>query len=137
MELLLTRDSPQPSCTPGRINVDGVFCCFSLEPSEGDFGLDDAIPPGAYPVHIRWSNKFKRMSPFVDHVPGRSAIEVHDGNVATDSEGCILVGLERNGDGTELYQSDLARQALQAKIAKAQASNESVILTVVESPRPA
>lgn len=135
MELTLMRDPEQPFETPGRMAVNGVFCCFTLEPSLGDYGPDEAIPPGRYPVHIRWSPKFQEPIAHVDAVPGRSAIEIHDGNTAADTRGCILVGQERLTDG--IAQSNAARLVLQAHIAQAQAANESVTLTVEAAALPA
>lgn len=131
MRLQLLRDHTLPDGTSGRLSVEGVFECYSLEPKLGDYGENCAMPPGTYPVQIRYSPKFQKMLAHIDGVPGRSAIEIHDGNFVTDTEGCVLVGQERLEQ--TILHSDLARQALQSKIAIAQAKQQPVTISV-ENP---
>ncbi len=61
---------------PWRENRHGVSC----------------IPAGVYPAHRRMSAKRKYELFELDTVPGRSNIEIHIGNLPSDSEGCILLG---------------------------------------------
>lgn len=91
MHLLIQRQPPEPGGTLGEMSVDGARCCATLEPSPGD-PAHPCIPAGVYPVAIAWSEKFRREMPRVENVPGRTAIEIHWGNFASDTEGCILVG---------------------------------------------
>lgn len=51
-----------------------------------------AIPAGRYQCIITWSPKFKRNMPELLGVPGYEKIRIHQGNDATNSEGCLLVG---------------------------------------------
>lgn len=132
MELHLLRDNAQPLYTEGKISIEGIFECFSLEPDLGDGGLDCAMPPGRYPIRIRWSTKFQKMLAHIDNVPGREAIEIHDGNTPKDTLGCVLPGRDR--EPGQVLQSDVARAQLQSKIAQAQAHQEPVWLTVENPP---
>lgn len=133
MELQLVRDIRDATYTAGTLSVNGVFDCFTLEPYLGDGGVGCAIRPGRYPVYMRWSNKFKTRLAHVDAVPDRSAIEIHDGNHVTDTEGCILVGADRLAPDV-LGHSDTARVALQHQIGAAIANGEMVWLTVTNPP---
>lgn len=52
-----------------------------------------AIPRGIYKCHITYSPKFKRMLPLLQGVKGYSGIRIHSGNTASDTEGCLLPGI--------------------------------------------
>jgi hypothetical protein len=57
-----------------------------------------AIPYGKYPLEITYSNRFKRDTMQVMDVPGFEGIRIHAGNVASESEGCLLVGTSMGQD---------------------------------------
>lgn len=52
-----------------------------------------AIPRGIYECVITYSPKFKRMLPLLLNVKGYSGIRIHSGNTASDTEGCLLPGI--------------------------------------------
>lgn len=52
-----------------------------------------AIPRGIYECHITYSPKFKRMLPLLLDVKGYSGIRIHSGTKASDTEGCLLPGV--------------------------------------------
>ncbi len=133
MELHLQRDSSSNEGTTGILDADGIFVAYTLELYLGDGGVGCAIPTGRYPVIMAWSPHFQERLAHVQNVPGRSDILIHDGNTDQDTEGCILVGLERLSPG-EIAQSDLARLSLQKKIGTAIAQQEPVWLTVTNPP---
>lgn len=56
-----------------------------------------AIPAGLYRVRMTYSGRFKRWLPEILDVPQFTAIRLHGGNDADDTEGCILVGDHKNG----------------------------------------
>lgn len=51
-----------------------------------------AIPYGKYPVVLTWSNRFGRIMPLIDNVPGFTGIRIHSGVTNRDTAGCLLVG---------------------------------------------
>lgn len=73
--------------TYGQLLLDGVHECETLEPCPFD------IPAGTYQVVKYNSPKFKMPVPRVLDVPGHEGIEIHPGNYAHDTAGCVLVGL--------------------------------------------
>ena len=108
MILRLTRLGTVNEATPGFLTVEGRFLCWTLEDrvrEQAGVPVErwkvpgkTAIPVGTYPLRVTWSPRFKTMLPHVDRVPGFSGIRIHAGNTVEDTEGCILVGLRRDGD---------------------------------------
>ncbi len=90
MKLLIQRDLHRPLSTGGRLYIDGVYACDTLEPPK-------PIPAGTYKVIINQSARFKRLMPLYLNVPGYEGVRLHWGNKPTDSIGCTLVGV-RTGD---------------------------------------
>jgi len=106
MEMTILRDTFKDNVTLGKLYIDNQYQCEVLE--DTDRHLEDpknekikgktAIPCGTYNVIINMSNRFKCMMPLVEKVPGFEGIRIHAGNTADDTEGCLLLGLERKGD---------------------------------------
>ena len=78
---------------------DGKARCHMLEP--GTLGtLDDndkrhsGVPPGVYRVAWYLSPRFHRRMLVLLDVPGRSSIEIHPGNIASQSLGCLMPGYQ-------------------------------------------
>jgi len=106
MQVTLWRKYRKPGYTIGRLYIDGVFFCNTLE--DTDRGLAQymsvgeianikikgatAIPTGAYKVQRTYSPKYKRLMPQVMNVKGYAGIRIHSGNTAADTDGCILLG---------------------------------------------
>lgn len=106
MQVTLWRKYRKPGYTIGRLYIDGVFFCNTLE--DTDRGLAQymsvgeiantkikgatAIPSGVYKVQRTYSPKYKRLMPQVMNVKGYAGIRIHSGNTAADTEGCILLG---------------------------------------------
>ena len=109
MKLTLKRIARKNAYTIGRLFVDGVYFCDTIE--DCDRGLTDqmtedeikrkkvygetAIPTGTYKVILNYSPKYKKTMPLLLNVKGFSGIRIHSGNYATDSLGCIIVGLNK------------------------------------------
>ena len=110
LELSINRFFKGDDYTIGRLSVDGVILCDTMEDPvrllvdnncDGDY--DDAgegkikgrtaIPAGKYRVVLRHSPRFKRITPHITGVPGFKYILIHAGNTAADTVGCILPGL--------------------------------------------
>lgn len=106
MRLTVLRIANKPTYTIGKLYIDGCYYCDVLE--DTDRGLDDdmkeseilkkkikgqtAIPTGTYPVKITYSPKYKKLMPLIDNVKGYQGIRIHSGNTHKDTEGCLLVG---------------------------------------------
>ena len=94
LRMHLVRYQFSPRSTIGKLSLNGVFECYTLElVSDGKNTPDQsAIPEGTYPVIERWSNHFGRNVLGLLSVPGRTDIEIHIGNTPSDIKGCIVVG---------------------------------------------
>lgn len=95
MKLRLVRSEFYSSNTIGRMYVDGIFECFTLEDTVRTgpkvYG-QTAIPKGEYRVTLEFSPHFQRILPRLHDVPQFEGVLIHIGNRAQDTEGCILVG---------------------------------------------
>jgi hypothetical protein len=117
MKIELTRIYNCPTYCIGRVRVDNVYICDTIE--DTDRGLDDsmtreqirkikvykmtAIPTGTYDVTLAiQSPKFVTYEYYRDFcngylprligVKGYEGILIHKGNKASQSAGCLLVG---------------------------------------------
>lgn len=103
MRLDLKRTVFTKQSTIGELSVDGVFECYVLEdvvrkPDEvKEFGKT-AISAGSYRVIVDMSNRFRRLMPLLVNVPGFAGVRIHSGNTAADTEGCLLLGLDKKTD---------------------------------------
>lgn len=127
MKLELVRIANRPTYCIGKLYIDGVWFCDTIE--DTDRGLDDsmsvdeilkkkikgetAIPTGIYKIEITYSPKYKRMMPLILGVKGYSGIRIHSGNTSKDTEGCLLVGKNTKvgmvTDSRNTYQRLFAR----------------------------
>jgi len=111
MEITLIREPVvkvpgKESFTPGKVYVNGVFLCFSIE--DEDRRLEDgvqekvygrsAIPRGRYEIQLYASPKHG-LVPMLLGVTGFTFIEIHGANHAEDLLGCIGVGACRIATG--------------------------------------
>lgn len=106
MEILLIRENFTPDYTEGKLFINGVYICDTIE--DCDRGLDDkmseeeilkkkvygktCIPYGRYKVIIDYSNKYGKMLIHILNVKGFDGIRIHSLNSADSSLGCIGPG---------------------------------------------
>lgn len=153
MKIELERRWKKATYTIGRLYVDGVFFCETLE--DRDRGLkqtdpiatiktrkvygETAIPTGTYAVAMNvTSPKYAAVSwywqlcqgkmPRLLAVPGFDGILIHPGNSALDSFGCILVG--RNTKVGRLTESKATFQKLYKEMAKAVKRGEEITIVI-------
>lgn len=84
--------------TIGKLYIDGAYFCDTLEDTvrTGEkIAGKTAIPAGTYKVKMTWSPRFKRYLPEILNVPNFSGVRIHAGNSALDTEGCVLLGLNK------------------------------------------
>ncbi len=149
MELTLNRIARRDTYTIGRLYVDGVRFCDTLE--DTDRGLDQsmdiavlrakkrrgitAIPTGRYKVTLGVkSPKFSQKKaynfcggylPRLINVPAYDGVLIHIGNYPKDTEGCILVG--KNTKVGAVLESTTTFKALYEKLKSAK---EDIYITI-------
>lgn len=139
MNLILTRDKLTPESTEGTLSVDGEQECFTLELPVKDGLPGSAIPPGKYLIVLAgspkflasqdmWVKQFASTIPHVIGIPKRSNILIHWGNAAADTEGCILIGQQREDDF--ISSSRTAFEFLHAKLIDARSHGEAITIEV-------
>ena len=153
LELLLDRKYKKETYTIGNLYVDGEWFCNSLE--DKDRGLsqtmpleeiketkvygETAIPTGRYEVRmdivspkyngVKWyKDNFGGRMPRLESVKGFSGILIHSGNTALDSNGCILVGL--NKAKGKVLDSRATFQKLWKVLEQARKAGKTIYLTV-------
>ena len=139
MELILTRIAKRKGYTIGRLSVDGERLCNTLEPTWRDYEHGaykikgkSAIPEGRYAVVISYSPRFKQWLPLLLGGPEFnrkwSGIRIHAGNSAKDTEGCILVG--ENKEVGKVLNSRKWLNELKRRIVEAKDRGEAIKMTV-------
>lgn len=128
MELKLVRLYKKSDYTIGKLYIDGVYFCDTVE--DTDRGLTQnmsnsaiearkvygktAIPTGRYTVVVTFSPKFQRYLPLLKDVIGYSGIRIHNGKDANSSLGCIIVGENKIKGG--VINSKATMEKLMAKL---------------------
>lgn len=129
MELLLTRTKFGADFTMGKLDINGVFFCYTCEDEVRKIKVpkETAIPVGTYEIVVNFSDTFKKKLPLLLNVPNFKGIRIHSGNTDDHTEGCILVGstMKDNFVGN----SRVTMNKLMAKLNQAM-QKERVFITV-------
>jgi hypothetical protein len=116
MKITVVRKFFTGSATIGKLLIDGKFFCYTLEDIVRDNGVkiqkETAIPYGVYDVIINMSNRFKKLMPLLLNVPNFQGVRIHPGNTELDTEGCLLVGMDKTPDNSKILKSKEAYQIL-------------------------
>jgi len=151
MELLLTRIAKKKTYTIGRLSIleqvmdeysagtAEKYFCDTLEPTWRDYANGaykvkgrSAIPEGRYAVVISYSPKFGAWLPILLGGPEFNrkwqGIRIHAGNTSEDTEGCILVG--KNREVGKVLDSRIWVHRLKQKIVEAKDKGEAVWITI-------
>ena len=147
MEFVLKRIAKKKGYTVGKLYIKKpiideylrgekfIYLCDTLEPQWRDYAKGaykvkgkSAIPEGRYAVVITYSPKFKKWLPLLLGVKNFSGIRIHAGNTAKDTQGCILVGLNREV-GKVLY-SRKHLNIVKSKIVEAKDKGEGVWIEI-------
>lgn len=154
MKLKVERKWPKATYTIGRLYVDGVFFCNTLEDTDRGLKQTDpktyiasrkvygetAIPKGEYAIVLNvlspkyvasswYKQKTGGYMPRLLSVPGFDGILIHSGSSATDTLGCILVG--KNTQVGRLTSSKDTFAALYKKMKKVWDKGEGISIEIV------
>ena len=146
MRILLQRHALKAGYTIGRMEINGRYFCDTLE--DTDRGLREsmtedeiaalkvkgatAIPTGTYRIDMQTrSPRFGRVLPRLVSVKGYSGVLIHSGNTADDTEGCILVG--ENRERGKVLNSRATLERLLVFLRAAQAEGEEIKLTITRA----
>lgn len=93
-QLVLNRLVFTDHSTIGELSLNDEFQCYTLEDTCRNHKIPriTAIPAGKYEVIITESERFKRLMPLLLQVQNFEGVRIHPGNVAEQTDGCILVG---------------------------------------------
>ena len=154
MKLKVERRWPKATYTIGRLYIDGIYYCNTLE--DRDRGLkqtdpptyissrkvagETAIPKGTYGVAmnvtspkyagVAWYYNFCRgKMPRLLAVPGFDGILIHPGTSALDTRGCILVG--KNTKVGKLTESKACFQEVYKLMKAAADRGEAISIEII------
>ncbi len=142
MDIVVTRQIKTGKSAIGSMFINGKFFCYTLEDTDrglnqGDslisikarklFGIT-AIPAGKYEVSLTYSNRFKKYMPQLLNVPGYEGVRIHTGNKPEETEGCILVGMDKAVPDA-IGKSRIAFEQLMVQL-QAAATTEKIYLTI-------
>lgn len=141
MNIVLKRVALKDTYTIGKLYIDGKYFCDTLEDKVRDInknGVFDngevkikgktAIPYGTYNIIWAYSPRFKRFTPRLQNVNSFEGVLIHSGNTHEDTEGCILVGQNKQV-GKVLNSRDTVNK-LYPLIENAYKNNEKVTITI-------
>lgn len=142
MKLEIDRKYKKDKYTIGNLYIDGKWFCNTLEDTDRGLRQDmttkeilaikipaqTAIPTGKYEVLVTYSPKYKKAMPLVNNVKGYAGIRIHSGNTDKDTEGCILVG--ENKEKGKVLNSRVTFNKLFQIIQKAYDKKEKITLEI-------
>lgn len=125
MRLTLTRTDFNSDCVIGTL-AGLPTSIFTLELPSINGLPGSAIPPGIYPIVLAPSPKFMASQdpwilrhaskmPHIIRIPMRTEIMLHWGNHPSDTDGCVLVGMDELGPNL-IGQSRMAFELLMSTI---------------------
>lgn len=142
MELKINRLYYKDTYTIGKLYIDDIYFCDTLEDKNRDLNkngkfdngeqkvyAETCIPFGTYDIKITYAPKFKRELPWLQNVPHFTGILIHRGTTAKNSAGCILVG--RNTKVGMLTDSAKYEKMLVDSIKKAIDNHEKIIIKII------
>lgn len=105
MKLTLKRIALRQTYTIGKLYIDDVYFCDTIEDTVRDLNKNGkfdngekkvhsktAIPYGIYEIKWTYSPRFKKYTPQLMNVPSFEGIRIHAGNTSADTEGCLILG---------------------------------------------
>lgn len=148
MEILLKRIAKKNLYTIGKLYIDGVYFCDTIE--DKDRGLsqpmpleeikkikvpnETAIPTGTYNVTLNvvspkfkdraWAKPYGGKVPRILNVPGFEGVLIHPGTDQNSTSGCVILG--KNKIVGKVVESQATFKIFMAKIA----GQKNITLTI-------
>lgn len=142
MKLLVERYKSTTNATLGKLYINGAFECYTLEDEFRAVKVkgETRIPAGTYKLalrkegttHVHYAQRFPDIHKGMLHVtdvPGFQYILIHIGNTEKDTEGCLLVGADRDENAMTLGHSTVAYRKMYPVVAAALEAGEDVEIT--------
>ena len=99
MKITVKRTFKGAEYTIGKLYIDDAYFCDTLEdtvrPAGTKIAGKTAIPAGTYKVKKTMSPRFQKILPEILNVPNFTGVRIHSGNTAADTDGCLLLGLNK------------------------------------------
>lgn len=132
MKIRVVRREFTDVSTTGELSTDGTFRCFTLEDPVRPRGVKipgaTAIPTGLYVATVYRSPRLGYLVVLLHDVPDFTASEIHRGNKAGDTRGCILVGQKKLPN--VVLESKLAHLELMRRVLSAAVRHEPLTVEV-------
>ena len=140
MELILERIAKRKTYTIGRLYIrrqvmdeylpgtEDQYFCDTLEPTWRDYKNGAYKVKGRSAIPEGRSPRFKQWLPILLGVPKFEGIRIHAGNTSADTEGCILVG--KNREVGKVLDSRIWVHRLKQKIVETKGRGEPVWITI-------
>lgn len=142
----LNRFSTNSDCTLGALSSEG-FECFTLEDAVRKEKVkgETCIPTGTYKIRLRTDSSPKNQHYsklygdlhkgmlWLQDVEGFEWVYIHVGNSKSDTEGCILVGLDSYGSANRIGRSVQAYKMIYEKMSKQILNGDDVYLSIAST----
>lgn len=144
MLIEVRRDVYTDRSTIGKLYIDGVYTCVTLEDAvraQKIYG-ETAIPAGTYPVvfrregttHHSYKTRFRAIHNgmlHIQNIPGFEYVLIHCGNTPADTFGCILVGSGRAvSDPDRITGSEIAYRKMYPIVSAALERGDDVKISI-------
>lgn len=140
MKFKLNREILNKDCTIGELCIGDEPFLNTLEDrvrevkgepvEKWKIAGETAIPKGEYVIEMQWSNKYGKLMPFLQDVPGFIGIMIHPGNTKEDTEGCILVGEAISDDQKSILQSRSGFNLLLSLLESLKRRNQEITIEI-------
>ena len=152
MKLLLKRIAKQKTYTIGKLYVDSVYECDTIEDADrglsNDMSIEEikkkkvygqtAIPTGTYEINMNivspkfkdrsWAKPYNGKLPRLMNVHGYEGVLIHVGNKPEDTLGCLLVG--QNKIKGQVVNSTATFHELMGKLTDAHERGEKISIRI-------
>lgn len=154
MDIKVKRIARKDKYTIGRMYVNGVYVCDTLEDKDRglrqDMSIEEiqkikvknetAIPTGKYSVRIDivsprfggqsfYQNVCRGCLPRLEDVPGFDGVLIHCGNTDKDSSGCIICGFNKHV-GMVVESRNVFTKLWNVHLSRAKKKNESITIII-------